>query len=604
MANKPEIPDFPTFPDFGQMITQACKVVASVRGIPYDFNGALSLENKFVVLFKTVKEMFNAQNELVKSYKALYDFVNQYFTNLDLQTEVNKKIEEMKDSGKLLNLLQPTVTNEVTAWLTANITNPSNPPIDKSLTVENAAADAKATGNDINNLKENTIKILNGINSAYTVDLIKRGVYNGKYYDDSFRLKDNSSFYATPLINISIGDVLLYDNVVGSGGANQIIVFDENGMLTEYGLSHKTGTLSGVFVASINGCLGVSYTGKTPTLTLYRAKKKYEKEKNVTDEVKIEKGLNADGIEDANDNTLVSDYIDRENYDIIDLYGCAGDGNITNVAFYDSNKIFLKNRSINKITTSYYHESIVIPSECKYIRICLFKDSLFYNINVKNIVLIKSKTKDGIYKDGIMWACIGDSLTADFFDVYFSYIKKYTNLHGTNYGIGGRCVAQYSGADGQPSIVESICGLGVEAIPDSYKLVTILGGVNDCLKGLPIGNISDSVPTTFYGALNLICENLSKRNSDCKVVFITPYAIQFNNESIKNYADAIINICKKYHIEYIDMFSECGINRFNVDLYLRDGVHPNQRGADVIRSYLVSKFETIGITQMTPPMPH
>ena len=30
MADKPEIPDFPTFPDFGQMITQACRVVASV----------------------------------------------------------------------------------------------------------------------------------------------------------------------------------------------------------------------------------------------------------------------------------------------------------------------------------------------------------------------------------------------------------------------------------------------------------------------------------------------------------------------------------------------------------------------------------------------
>lgn len=155
MANKPTIPNFPTLPDFGQMITQACEVVASARGIPYDFNGTLSLENKFVVLFKTVKEMFDAQDELVKSYKALHDFINQYFSNLDLQNEVNKKIEEMKKSGELLNLLKPTVSNEVAAWLTANITNPSNPPIDKSLTVENAAADAKITGDKIVSLTEN-----------------------------------------------------------------------------------------------------------------------------------------------------------------------------------------------------------------------------------------------------------------------------------------------------------------------------------------------------------------------------------------------------------------------------------------------------------------
>lgn len=172
MEKKSTIPDFPTLPDFGQMITQACEVVASVRGIPYDFNGTLSLENKFVVLFKTVKEMFDAQDELVKSYKALHDFINQFFTNLDLQGEVNKKIEEMKNSGVLLNLLRPTVSNDVTKWLTANITNPSNPPLDKSLTIENAAADSKSTGLRISSVKTE----LN--NNIYSMILeIEQGYY-------------------------------------------------------------------------------------------------------------------------------------------------------------------------------------------------------------------------------------------------------------------------------------------------------------------------------------------------------------------------------------------------------------------------------------------
>ena len=107
MAEKPTIPDFPTLPDFGKMITQACEVVANVRGIPYDFNGTLSLENKFVVLFKTVKEMFDAQDELVKSYKALYDFVNNYFSNLDVQEEINTKIKNMASTGELTELILP-----------------------------------------------------------------------------------------------------------------------------------------------------------------------------------------------------------------------------------------------------------------------------------------------------------------------------------------------------------------------------------------------------------------------------------------------------------------------------------------------------------------
>lgn len=146
MANKPTIPDFPTLPDFGQMITQACEVVASVRGIPYDFNGTLSLENKFVVLFKTVKEMFDAQDSLVKSYKELYEFINTYFDNLDVQEEINKKLDDMSREGTLLNIIEPTVSNETTKWLAANMTNPSNPAIDKLLKVKGAAADSFMTG--------------------------------------------------------------------------------------------------------------------------------------------------------------------------------------------------------------------------------------------------------------------------------------------------------------------------------------------------------------------------------------------------------------------------------------------------------------------------
>lgn len=104
MADKPTIPDFPNVPDFRQMITQSCEVIANVRGIPYDFNGTLSLENKFVVLFKTVKAMFDAQETLAESYKELYDFVKNYFDNLDVQKEINTKIDAMIADGTFYNL--------------------------------------------------------------------------------------------------------------------------------------------------------------------------------------------------------------------------------------------------------------------------------------------------------------------------------------------------------------------------------------------------------------------------------------------------------------------------------------------------------------------
>lgn len=234
MTEKPQIPDFPTLPDFGQMITQACEVVASVRGIPYDFNGTLSLENKFVVLFKTVKEMFTAQDELVKSNKALYDFVNDYTNNLDFQSAVNVKIDEMVHDGTFLETLTPAVNTEITAWLTTNITNPSNPPIDKSLTVENAAADAKSTGNKINTLQnelnEQKIVAMRDINpykmslSDYDVVITTGKYLTGRDISTNLPTVTQQSDYPYDVIDIQINHnnttiTVPYDNKQNVGQA-------------------------------------------------------------------------------------------------------------------------------------------------------------------------------------------------------------------------------------------------------------------------------------------------------------------------------------------------------------------------------------------------
>lgn len=134
----------------------------------------------------TLTEWHNTQEE----WQQLYDYVHDYFNNLDVQQEINNKLDQMALDGSLAAVAQPIIDAKVAellpaevsdqiggvvaaqidasvagqidasvasqiatpaataaaAWLADHITNPSNPPIDTSLTVAGAAADAKVVG--------------------------------------------------------------------------------------------------------------------------------------------------------------------------------------------------------------------------------------------------------------------------------------------------------------------------------------------------------------------------------------------------------------------------------------------------------------------------
>lgn len=87
------------------------------------------------------------------AFVMLQDYTNEYFSRLDVQEEINGKLDEMAEDGTLEDLINPLLPHLVTNWLDENIT-PTTPPIDSSLTVESAGADAKVTGEYVRDHEE------------------------------------------------------------------------------------------------------------------------------------------------------------------------------------------------------------------------------------------------------------------------------------------------------------------------------------------------------------------------------------------------------------------------------------------------------------------
>lgn len=100
-------------------------------------------------------ETLSADNEAFKTqiqaeWDELRQFVTDYFANLDVSEEISSKINEMAQDGSLLTVIYGIVTETTatasSAWLAENVAQETGYVIDTSLSIANAAADAKYTG--------------------------------------------------------------------------------------------------------------------------------------------------------------------------------------------------------------------------------------------------------------------------------------------------------------------------------------------------------------------------------------------------------------------------------------------------------------------------
>ena len=127
--------------------------------LPLTYDDSLSyyeLLNKVVsYLNNTISDVANVEDNvasLLTSFTQLQDYVNTYFDELDIEQELKNILDKMALDGSLDALLNPLVVSAIGDWLEDNLT-PTTPPVDSTLSIANAAADAKVTGDTITDIK-------------------------------------------------------------------------------------------------------------------------------------------------------------------------------------------------------------------------------------------------------------------------------------------------------------------------------------------------------------------------------------------------------------------------------------------------------------------
>ena len=233
--------------------------------LPIVYDDSLSyyeLLNKMVIYLNNtiadVAAMEDNVQALHDAYAELQSYVNHYFDELDVQSEINIKLDAMASSGELDALLEPFVTAQlpdvvdaqidgvvaqqidgsvagqindvvasqiaqptataVTAWLGTHVDPVGSAVIvDDTLTISGAAADSKTVGDEISDLK-NTIDTL-----YYPLDLTSDDVVDGYYINAENGYAVSGSYYkCTDFISLksaipfsSLRSVVTFHDYVG-----------------------------------------------------------------------------------------------------------------------------------------------------------------------------------------------------------------------------------------------------------------------------------------------------------------------------------------------------------------------------------------------------
>lgn len=169
--------------------------------------------------------------------------------------------------------------------------------------------------------------------------------------------------------------------------------------------------------------------------------------------------------------------------------------------------------------------------------------------------------------NGVVWYVVGDSFSAGDFEgldpkptiqegpyagklpVYSYLIGNRTGCDVRNIAAGGTTICYYD----TYGFTKPENGILYRTDFSDADIITIYYGINDSHNRIPIGNIDDMDPTTFYGAFNVALDYLTKNYPKAKIGIIVS-----NGCDTEDYPEATEQIAIKWGLPYLDL--DGGVN--------------------------------------------
>lgn len=137
----------------------------------------------------------------------------------------------------------------------------------------------------------------------------------------------------------------------------------------------------------------------------------------------------------------------------------------------------------------------------------------------------------------------GNGLNKDY--VWPALLAAKYDMTLTNYGANGSTISDYV-LTNNPMVRRYISMKN-----NNPDIVIIEGGKNDYNQSVPIGNLTDTVSTTFMGAVNVLIDGMRVKYPNAVIICVTPWNVAGSNSignTVQNYADALMKVCEAKNV--------------------------------------------------------